>query len=129
MQPRQRIDAYLQYMEGKGVARSNFAPPFWTAMWSLGVFLPPPPFLKMPAMIAVSALLGALLVTVLWMLFGYVAIMRPVTGHPPTLAMLWWGAPIGAGLMAIANSVYYRRMARRHGLVHWPTFCGVRQRV
>jgi hypothetical protein len=31
--------------------------------------------------------------------------------------------------MAIANPIYYRRMARQHGLVTWSTFAGIRQRV
>lgn len=128
MQPKQRIEVYLQYMDGRGVPRKNFAPPIWTALWSLGLFLPLPPSLMLPAMITVSALSGALLVLVLWLVFGLMALLHTFP-HPPTLAMLWWAAPITAACMAIANPVYYRRMARQHGLVTWSTFAGIRQRV
>lgn len=129
MQPKQRVEAYLQYMGGRGVARRNCAPPIWTALWSAGIVLPPPPFLGLAAMVAVSALSGALLVLFLWLLFGLMALLRPVTGHPPTLAMLWWASLIAAGCMAIGNTLYYRRMARIHGLATWSTFAGIRQRV
>lgn len=129
MQPRQRIEAYLQYMDGRGVVRRNCAPPIWTALWSAGIFLPPPPFLGVPAMVIVSALSGALLALVLWLVFGLMALLRPITGHPPTLAMLRWTALITAGFMAIGNPIYYRRMAREHGLATWSTFAGIRQRI
>ena len=129
MQPRQRIDAYLQYMAGTGVARTNYAPPLWTGLWSRGIYLPPPPFLGAPAMMGISAFLGALLVLVLWVLFGIAAMNRPISRPVPTLAMLWWGAAISASFMAIANPIYYRRMARRHGLADWSTFSGMRQRA
>lgn len=129
MQPRQRIDAYLRYMAGTGVPRTNYAPPLWTGLWSMGVYLPPPPFLRAPAMIGLSAFLGALLVLVLWAAFGVMALARPVTRPVPTLAMLWWGAAISASFMAIATPIYYRRMARRHGLANWPTFSGTPQRI
>jgi len=129
MQPKQRIEAYLQYMEGRGVARTHFAPPIWTALWSAGIFLPPPPFLGVPAMLAVSALSGALLALVLWLVFGLIALLRPVTGNLPTVVMLWWTTLITAGFMAIGNPIYYRRMARQHGLATWSTFAGIRQRV
>jgi hypothetical protein len=129
MQPKQRIDAYKRYMEGSGVARNIFAPPLWTGLWSMGIFLPPPPFLSVPALVVISAFLGALMVLVLWFVFGFMALLRPITGHPPTLVMLWWTAPIVGGLVAIANPIYYRRMARRHGLATWSTFAGIRQRV
>ncbi|HEX5305597.1 MAG TPA: DUF6404 family protein [Dyella sp.] len=129
MQPRQRVEAYLKYMDDRGVARRNCAPPLWSALWSAGIFLPPPPFLGLPAMVAVSALLGALLVLLLWLLFGLMAWLRPITGHPPTLAMLWWASLFVAGFMAVANPIYYRRMARQHGLASWSTFAGIRQRI
>ncbi|AGG89620.1 hypothetical protein RHOFW104T7_06115 [Rhodanobacter thiooxydans] len=119
MQPRQRIEAYLRHMQGGGIARSNFAPPIWTGLCSVGIFLPPPPFLKLPAMIAISAVSGVLLVLVLWVVFGLMALLRPITGHPPTLSTFLWTAPISAALMAIGNPIYYRRMARRHGLATW----------
>lgn len=129
MQPRQRVDAYMQYMAGTGVRRSNYAPPLWTTLWSMDIYLPPPPFLSMPVMFVLFAVLGALLIVVLWLLFGFIALTRRHPGHPPTLAMLGWGAAITAGFMAVANPLYYRRMARRHGLADWSTFCGVRQQV
>lgn len=129
MQPRQRIDAYLQYMAGTGVPRNNFAPPLWTALWSMGIYLPPPPFLSAPVMCVIFAVLGALLILVLWLVFGFIALTRRHPGHPPTLAMLEWGMAVCAGFMAIANPIYYRRMARRHGLANWSTFSGMRQHV
>ncbi|MFK2905295.1 hypothetical protein ISP17_15135 [Dyella ginsengisoli] len=79
-------------------------------------------------MITVSALSGALLVLVLWLVFGLMALLHPFR-YPSTLAMLWWAAPLTAACMAIANPIYFRRMARQHGLVTWSTFAGIRQRV
>jgi hypothetical protein len=128
MQPKQRVEAYLHYMESRGVPRRNVAPPLWTALWARGIFLPPPPFLALPALIALSAVLGALLVLVLWLVFGFMALFKPHP-HPPTLPMLWWAAPITAAFIAVANPIYYRRMARQHGLATWSTFAGVRQRA
>lgn len=105
MQPKQRVEAYLQCMDGRGIPRKSFAPPIWTARWSLGIVLPQPPFLMLPAMITVSALSGTLLVLVLWLVFGLMALLHPFR-YPPTLAMLWWTAPITAACMAIANPIY-----------------------
>jgi hypothetical protein len=129
MQPKQRVEAYLQYMVSRGVPQANAAPPLWTALWSVGIFLPPPPFLALPALTAISALLGALLVLTLWLVFGALALLRPITRPLPTLAMLLWATPIVAAFMAIANPIYYRRLARQHGLANWSTFAGMRQRA
>ncbi|HET6432693.1 DUF6404 family protein [Dyella sp.] len=127
MQPRQRIAAYLHYMDSRGMPRRNVAPPLWTLLWSMGFFLPPPPFLRLPALGIISALLGAVLALVLWLVFCVMALFRHHR-HAPTLTMLWWTAIAVAMFMAIANTIYYRRMARRHGLAHWATFAGIRQR-
>jgi len=130
MQPKQRVETYLQYMDSRGVPRTYAAPPIWTRLWAMGIYLPPPPFLALPVLIIVSALLGALMILVLWVAFGIMALLRPITHpHPPTLAMLRWAAPITAAFTAIANPIYYRRMARQYGLATWSTFAGVRQRV
>lgn len=129
MRPKQRIEAYLRYMEARGLPRQNVAPPFWTGLWSLGILLPPPPFLGSVALFLISAVQGALLALALWVIFWIGAFLRPITRPLPPLVFLEWIVPLAALALAIAHTIYFRRMARQHGLANWATFSGLRQRT
>ncbi len=127
MPPKQRIDAYMQYMSAQRVDRWLFAPAVWRAFWSIGIYLPPPPFMGIISMTLFSILCGVPVGCIAWIVMFPEVLTWPISHAPVLLAPLWWAIVLAAIFIAAGNWMYYQRMARQHGLGSWSTFTGARQ--
>jgi hypothetical protein len=120
----QRLDLYKRYMAAEGAQMDAAAPPVWEMLWSWGIEVPPPPFVHPILLGLVGALLLPIIPFVLWL----VNLLRVERRRIPwSFAAACMVAVSVFGLFAFP--IYYHRMARRHGLVRWSTFRGVRQRT
>ena len=127
MQPKLRIEAYKKYMLAQGIDKWLFAPAAWRVSWSLGIYLPPPPFMSVLSLAVVSIIFGVPVGGVAWIVIFLDVRDWPNFHVPVSLVLLWWSIAFASMLMAAGNLIYYRRMARRYGLGPWSTFTGVRQ--
>ena len=123
MNHQQRVDIYKQYMAEAGADVNATVPFLWEFAWSHGWELPPPPFMSRFGLAFFAALAYPTLVLLLWLLL---TVLRPMYYELFTFAT--WAAVLAGLLGAIATPIYFGRVAKQYGLVHWATFSGVRQR-
>ena len=124
MNHQQRVDTYKQYLAAAGADPRAAVPWLWEFAWSHGWELPPPPFMSGLVLAFFAALAYPTLALLLWLIL---TVLRPMREIPFNFAI--WVAVLVGLFGAIATPIYYRRMAKRHGLVRWSTFAGVRQRT
>ncbi len=127
MPPKQRIDAYLRYMSSQRMNKWVFAPAAWRMFWSIGIYLPPPPFMSVIALTLFSILCAVPVGFVAWIVIFPEVLAWPFPHQPLELAPLWWCIGLAGIFIAAGNWVYYRSVARQHGLGAWSNFVGVRQ--
>jgi hypothetical protein len=123
MNHNERVQSYERYMAAQGIPRSSASPMLWQWLWSRGIECPPPPFMRW---IAVALITGAglsAIPVVLWLF----AFARHPFRHPMPAHVLMWFMGISFAVGAVLGPIYYRRMARRCGLVDWSSFRGARQ--
>ena len=118
-----KIEEYKCLMAEKGIGPATAAPPLWQLLWSLGVPLPPPLYMRfLPLALVAGAFFG--------LVFG---------------AFAWYMGNRGirtmslneAGLVALASGAFFglsvawftRRLARKHGLGSWAAFGTARLRA
>lgn len=126
MQPKQRITAYVQYMKDQKVPRMSYAPGVWLCLWTLGLHLPPPPFMKSVSLAFFSILLAIPVGGVVW-LFMFLSSATWPLHAPDTLVPMWGTIFVFAVFLPLGNHIHYKDVARKHGLVDWETFVGHRQ--
>lgn len=112
-----RIVVYQRMMEAKGIAASTASPPLWRLLWSWGVALPPPLYMRIvPLFVLCGSAFG--------LLFGASAFLLGNRGYREM-------SLDEALLVALCTGVFFglivawrtRRLARRHALGDW---CEVR---
>lgn len=122
MKHAQRVELYRAYLAAEGTPPQHAVPPVWSLLWASGIELPPPPFLGALPLALMYAPMFASIPIVLWV-FDHLRFHRH---HLPWSWVLWLMAAAAlAG--AIGPPMFYRRMARRYGLLRWSTFYGLRQ--
>lgn len=128
MPPKQRIEAYMRYMSARRIDKWVFAPAVWRMLWAIGIYLPPPPFMTVVSLSLFSILCGVPVGFVAWIVMFPAVLAWPISHAPVVLAPLYWSIALAGIFIAAGNWVYYRRMARQHGLAGWASFTGLRQR-
>lgn len=125
MQHQQRVELYKQYMTESGASLRAAVPSLWAFAWSLGLELPPPPFMSSLGLVLFSAMVFPLLALAFWLITE----CRPRRRvHIPFSVAAWFA--LAAGVCGcVLLPIYYRRMAQQYGLVQWSTFTGARQRT
>lgn len=110
-----KVEAYTALMASRGVGASTAAPPLWRLLWSLGIELPPPPFMGTAALcVLTGGLFGALM--------GLFLALAGLRRHPLSITELLVTAGIAGLSFGIFMAAYYRHLARRHGLGAWSAF-------
>lgn len=113
-----KLESYEQHMAANGVDAGYAFPTTWRMLWSIGIKLPPPPFLGFVSIVLIAGSLtgpGPLLVLsvfVLWLLNmpGVTAVTALTVGVTTN---------VGHGLIMAA---YCRHMARKHRLGSWAAY-------
>ena len=127
MPPKQRIEAYMRYMSSQRLDKWVFAPGLWRMLWSIGMYLPPPPFMGVVSLTLVSVACGVPVGFVAWIVMFPEVLIWPFNHQQLLLAPLWWCIGLAGTFIAAGNWTYYQHMARQHGLADWTKFTGVRQ--
>ena len=111
-----KLESYKQYMAANGVAESTAFPPAWNLLWSMGVKVPPPPFLGFVPLVLISgSLFGPLFGIGAWLLGN-----RGVREMSVDKGL--WVALITGVAFGLIMAAYYRHLARRHQLGSWAAF-------
>lgn len=113
-----KIESYKQHMADKGVSGATAFPPAWRLLWSMGIRVPPPPFLGFVSL----TLLGGGLFGSLFGLFEWLYGNRGLREMPAVEGL--WIALITGSLFGLIMAAYYRHLARKHGLGPWASFRG-----
>lgn len=111
-----KIDVYKQYMAAKGVGESTAFPPAWSALWSIGIKIPPPPFLGfVPLVLIGGGFFGPVFSLGAWILGN-----RGVREMSATAAL--WVALITGAAFGVFMATYYCHIARKLRLGSWAAF-------
>lgn len=111
-----KLESYKQHMSGRGVALATAFPPAWHLFWSMGIRVPPPPFLGFISLALITGgLFGPLFALGVWV-FGN----RGLREMPAGEAL--WIAIVAGVAFGLAMAAYYRHLARKHRLGSWAAF-------
>ena len=111
-----KLDSYMEYMAAKGISKATAFPPAWVVLWSIGVQIPPPPFLGFASLTLIAGgLFGPLFALGAWLLGN-----RGLREMPASKAL--WVALFTGAVFGLIMAAYYRRLARKHGLGSWAGF-------
>ncbi len=111
-----KLDRYKRHMADRGVGDATAFPPAWHMLWSLGVKLPPPPFMGFASLALIAAgLFGPLFGFFAWLLGN-----RGVREMPISEGL--WVALITGAVFGVIMAAYYRQLARKHRLGAWEAF-------
>ena len=111
-----KLESYKRHMMANGVGEATAFPPAWHMFWSIGIKLPPPPFLSFVSLALVAGgLFGPLFGLGAWLLGN-----RGMRDMPASEAL--WVALITGAAFGLVMAAYYRHLARKHGLGSWAAF-------
>lgn len=111
-----KLTMYKQHMAARGVGEAIAFPPAWHILWSLGLQIPPPPFLRFFSLaLTAGGLFGTLFGLATWLLGN-----RGFREMPAAEAM--WIALISGAIFGLVMATYYRHLARKHKLGTWASF-------
>ncbi|MEO7108712.1 MAG: DUF6404 family protein [Rhodoferax sp.] len=111
-----KLESYKQYMTAKGIGEATAFPPAWVMLWSIGVKIPPPPFLGFVSLALITGgIFGPLFGLGAWLLGN-----RGFRQMPATKAL--WVALFTGAVFGLIMAAYYRQMARKHRLGSWARF-------
>jgi hypothetical protein len=111
-----KLETYKQHMVANGVGEATAFPPAWQLLWSVGLEIPPPPFLGFVSLALIAGgFFGPMFGLGAWLLGN-----RGVQEMPVTEAL--WVVLITGAAFGLIMATYYRRMARRHRLGPWAAF-------
>jgi len=123
MRSSRRVESYKQYMMSRGVGVATAFPPAWQMLWSIGIKLPPPPFLGFASLALVAGgIFGPLFGFSVWLLGN-----RGVREMTANEAL--WVAFITGAAFGLAMAAYYRHLARKHRLGSWAAFAASGRRT
>ena len=111
-----KLESYKQHMAANGVGESTAFPPAWNMLWSIGLKVPPPPFLGFVSLALISgALFGPM--------FGIGVFLLGNRGfRDMSVNEALWVALITGAIFGFIMAAYYRRLARKHRLSSWAAF-------
>lgn len=118
MEHARKVAAYKRLMVAKGIGAATASPPLWQLLWTWGVPLPPPLYMRFLPL----ALFGG---TIFGLIFGAIAWamgnrgIREMSMDEAALVALVSGMAFGLSVAWLT-----RRLARRHGLGSWAAFDG-----
>ena len=116
MKKSSKLESNKQHMVARGVGETTAFPPAWRLFWSIGIKLPPPPFLGfLPLALVAGGLFGPLFAVGAWLLGN-----RGSREMPAYEAL--WVALITGAAFGLIMAAYYRHLARKHRLGSWATF-------
>src|SRR5690606_8978652 len=95
-----------------GIADSTAAPPLWKLFWRTGWAVPPPPFVVLGQ---VTPLTGGFF-GIFWGLLTWLFLWSQ-QGMPVWSAVA--ASVLARALFGICMALYFRRLARKHGLSAW----------
>lgn len=111
-----KLKSYKQHMAAIGVTEATAFPPAWHMLWSIGIKLPPPPFLGFVSLALIAGgFFGPLFGLGAWVLGN-----RGVREMPADEAL--WVAVITGAAFGLLMAAYYRHLARKHNLGSWAAF-------
>ena len=111
-----KLESYKQYMTAKGISEATAFPPAWVMLWSMGVKIPPPPFLGFVSLALIAGgLFGPLFGLGAWLLGN-----RGFREMPASKAL--WVALFTDAVFGLIMAAYYRHLARKHHLSSWDGF-------
>ena len=111
-----KLESYKQYMAAKGISKATAFPPAWSVLWSMGIKIPPPPFLGFVSLAVIAGgLFGPLFGLGAWLLGN-----RGVREMPASKAL--WVALFTGAVFGLIMAAYYRHLARKHRLGSWAGF-------
>ncbi len=111
-----KLESYKQHMAAIGVTEATAFPPAWHMLWSIGIKLPPPPFLGFVSLALIAGgFFGPLFGLGAWVLGN-----RGVREMPADEAL--WVAVITGAAFGLLMAAYYRHLARKHNLGSWAAF-------
>ena len=118
-----KLESYKQHMAANGVGESAAFPPAWNLLWSVGIKIPPPPFLGFVSLVLISGgFFGPVFGIGAWLLGN-----RGVREMPANEAL--WVALITGVAFGVVMAAYYRHMARKHQLASWAAFSSTARRT
>jgi len=111
-----KLESYKKYMASNGISEATAFPPAWVMLWSMGVKIPPPPFL---GFVSLALIAGSLFGP----LFGFGAWLLGNRGfrEMPASEALWVALFTGA-VFGLIMAAYYGHLARKHRLGSWTGF-------
>lgn len=111
-----KLQTYKQHMSSRGVSPSAAFPPLWRVLWACGIAVPPPPFLGFFSLTLLSGCwFGPVFALGAWLLGNRGPKFMSVE------AALWVALVTGL-FFGLVMAVYYRSLARKHGLGSWAAF-------
>ena len=111
-----KLESYKQYMAAKGINKATAFPSAWGVLWSMGIKIPPPPFLGFVSLAVIAGgLFGPLFGLGAWLLGN-----RGVREMPASKAL--WVALFTGTVFGLIMAAYYRHLARKHRLGSWAGF-------
>ena len=115
MEQREKIEAAVRDLRGRGVGAFTAAPPIFRWLWRLGVGVPPPLFIPFGK----SAIALGVAFAVLWPAVGWLLRGGQFLDSLPVEAAT---ALLGGTLFGISMAGYYRYRARRLRLPAWEQY-------
>jgi hypothetical protein len=111
-----KLDSYKQYMATKGIGEATAFPPAWVILWSMGVKIPPTPFMGSVSLALITgSLFGPLFGLGAWLLEN-----RGFREMPASKALRV--ALFTAAVFGLIMVAYYRHMERKQRLGSWASF-------
>ncbi len=105
----ERLAAMRRQLTELGIADSTAAPPLWKLFWRMGWAVPPPPFMGFGQ---VTLLMGGFF-GVFWGLLMWLFLWSQ-QGMPVWIAVAT--AVLAGAAFGVCMAIYFRRVARKHGL-------------
>jgi hypothetical protein len=113
MTAREKIDAAVDDLLGRGVAWQTAAPPHYRLFWTMGLLFPPPVFQSFLGVFWVNGVFfGVLFAGMAWL----------AERHHATLELMLTLGPIGGAVVGLIAALVYRFHAWRLGLPRWADY-------
>ena len=118
-----KMEEYKRLMAEKGIGPATVSPPLWQLLWSMGVPLPPPLYMRfLPLALFAGTFFGVVFGAFAWYM-GNKGV-RTMSLNEAGVVALATGAFFGISVAWLT-----RRLARKHGLGTWSAFGTARLRT
>lgn len=118
-----------EHLSGLGLPRSTFAPPFYRALWRLGIEAPPPLFTGLvPLALIMGTLFALMWGPFLWIAFRVLHRLAPSAVLAVPALFIVPVALVAGALFGFAMAGLIRRTARKLRLPSWSEYSGCPER-